>query len=182
MLLTTLASRLPCVTAGKSKRPSPPISYRDALMPDQEHLEHAKLVDVARHLSQVADYLAGQIKCDSTEDAVSDFLRNGFAKNGLTENKIRLTRPPLPAPNLIRKILKRRVVRGKFFDSFSEDLFRDPAWDMLLDLTLAHTECRRVSVTSLCIASGVPPTTALRWIRAVSTRTDSAGIPIGGLM
>jgi DNA-binding MarR family transcriptional regulator len=37
-------------------------------------------------------------------------------------------------------------------------------WDMLLDLTAARAEHKRVSVTSLCIASGVPPTTALRWI------------------
>ncbi len=35
---------------------------------------------------------------------------------------------------------------------------------MLLDLTAACVEHTRVSVTSLCIASGVPPTTALRWI------------------
>jgi len=35
---------------------------------------------------------------------------------------------------------------------------------MLLDLTAAEAEKVRVSVTSLCIASGVPPTTALRWI------------------
>lgn len=35
---------------------------------------------------------------------------------------------------------------------------------MLLDLAAARAEHKRVSVTSLCIASGVPPTTALRWI------------------
>jgi len=35
---------------------------------------------------------------------------------------------------------------------------------VLLDLTAARAEHTRVSVTSLCIASGVPPTTALRWI------------------
>ncbi|HEY6817592.1 MAG TPA: winged helix DNA-binding protein, partial [Croceibacterium sp.] len=33
-----------------------------------------------------------------------------------------------------------------------------------LDLAAARAENQRVSVTSLCIASGVPPTTALRWI------------------
>ena len=47
---------------------------------------------------------------------------------------------------------------------FEPSLFADPAWDILLDLTAARAEGRRVSVTSLCIASGVPPTTALRWI------------------
>jgi len=35
---------------------------------------------------------------------------------------------------------------------------------MLLDLTAAHAEGVRVSVTSLCIAAGVPATTALRWL------------------
>ena len=36
---------------------------------------------------------------------------------------------------------------------------------MLLDLTAARAEARAVSVSSLCIAAGVPTTTALRWIR-----------------
>ena len=43
-------------------------------------------------------------------------------------------------------------------------MFADPAWDMLLDLTAARGESKRVSVTSLCIAASVPATTALRWI------------------
>jgi len=70
-------------------------------------------------------------------------------------------RAPLPDPALIRTILRHRQQRARFFPG---DLFADPAWDMLLDLTAARAEHQRVSVTSLCIASGVPPTTALRWI------------------
>ena len=74
---------------------------------------------------------------------------------------IRATRPALPDPRLVRRIIRQRQLRARFFDG---DLFADPAWDMLLDLTAARAEHARVSVTSLCIASGVPPTTALRWI------------------
>lgn len=74
---------------------------------------------------------------------------------------VRATRPSLPDPRLIRRIIRQRQLRARFFDG---DLFGDPAWDMLLDLTAARAEHNRVSVTSLCIASGVPPTTALRWI------------------
>jgi len=74
---------------------------------------------------------------------------------------VRAARPPLPDPRLVRRIIRQRQMRAKFFDG---DLFADPAWDMLLDLTAARAEHARVSVTSLCIASGVPPTTALRWI------------------
>ena len=66
-----------------------------------------------------------------------------------------------PDPALVRQIIKDRHRRAETFDG---NLFADPAWDMLLDLTAAREEHRRVSVTSLCIASGVPATTALRWI------------------
>ncbi len=78
-----------------------------------------------------------------------------------TKKLIRAPRPPLPDPRLVRKIIAQRQLRSQFFDA---DLFADPAWDILLDLTAARAEHKRVSVTSLCIASGVPPTTALRWI------------------
>nr|WP_166179150.1 MarR family transcriptional regulator [Altererythrobacter segetis] len=77
------------------------------------------------------------------------------------ERLVRAPRPPLPDPRLVRTIIRQRQLRAKFFDA---ELFADPAWDMLLDLTAARAEHTRVSVTSLCIASGVPPTTALRWI------------------
>jgi hypothetical protein len=42
-------------------------------------------------------------------------------------------------------------------------LLGEPGWDMLIDLALARIEGRRVYITSACIASGVPPTTGLRW-------------------
>lgn len=74
-------------------------------------------------------------------------------------------RPALPDPRLVRRILRQRQQRARFFDA---EFFADPAWDMLLDLTAARAEQKRVSVTSLCIASGVPPTTALRWIGQLS--------------
>ena len=47
---------------------------------------------------------------------------------------------------------------------FSLDLFGEPAWDILLDLFSAHLQNKRISVTSVCIAANVAPTTALRWI------------------
>jgi len=74
-------------------------------------------------------------------------------------------RVALPDPRLVRKIIAQRQARTRFFDA---ELFADPAWDMLLDLTASHAEHGRVSVTSLCIASGVPATTALRWIRQMT--------------
>jgi DNA-binding MarR family transcriptional regulator len=58
-----------------------------------------------------------------------------------------------------------RRLRDRYFDP---GLFADPAWDMLLDLMAARQERVQVAVSSLCIASAVPPTTALRWIRMMT--------------
>ena len=66
----------------------------------------------------------------------------------------------------LKAVIRARHAREKFFGS---DLFADPAWDMLLDLTVSQLEFRRVSVTSLCVAACVPDTTALRWIKTLVT-------------
>jgi hypothetical protein len=63
---------------------------------------------------------------------------------------------------LARQTYDDRRRRSKIFQS--EELFGEPAWDILLDLFIAAKERRRVSVTSACIGSAVPSTTALRWI------------------
>ena len=67
--------------------------------------------------------------------------------------------------DMVRTALRRRRLRDDFFDA---SLFADPAWDILLDMTEAHLDTKNVSVSSLCIAACVPPTTALRWIKLMS--------------
>lgn len=67
----------------------------------------------------------------------------------------------------VRDLLRARRLREEFMPG---ELFADPAWDMLLDLLAARLEHERVSVSSLCIASAVPPTTALRWIRTLTEK------------
>lgn len=61
----------------------------------------------------------------------------------------------------VRTILKLRRRRDQFF---AGELFADPAWDILLELYAAMLGQQRITVGSLCVASAVPPTTALRWI------------------
>jgi len=67
----------------------------------------------------------------------------------------------------LRAIIASRGMRGRFFPS---QLFADPAWDILLDLTRAKLDGQQVSVSSVCIAASVPMSTALRWVRQM---TDS---------
>ena len=71
--------------------------------------------------------------------------------------------PPLSA-DTVRNVIRARRLRARFF---SEELFADPAWDMLLDLLQAEIAQLRVPVSSLCIAAAVPATTALRWLKTL---------------
>lgn len=64
-------------------------------------------------------------------------------------------------PNYLKALVSARADRDAIFQA---GLFSDPAWDMLLDLAVAEATGRPISVTSLCIASGAPTTTALRRI------------------
>ncbi len=67
----------------------------------------------------------------------------------------------LTLSKIARQLLKLRRDRQRIF---SADIFGEPAWDMLLDMFVQHADGKRISVKSLCIGSGVPNTTALRWI------------------
>jgi hypothetical protein len=63
--------------------------------------------------------------------------------------------------DLLGRVVKARALRTRIF---GDGLFSDPVWDMLLDLSIARLLGKRIFVTSLCIASGVPMATALRRI------------------
>jgi DNA-binding MarR family transcriptional regulator len=66
----------------------------------------------------------------------------------------------------VRSVIRARRLRARYF---AEDLFADPAWDMLLDLLQAEIAQLRVPVSSLCIAAAVPATTALRWLKTMTS-------------
>ena len=137
---------------------------------EEDRLSLLRLTDqvsqIAQKLEQLSSHGAGETLGAFRFEAPPGYAGKVDAKldpqfDGGSDRLVRASRPPLPDPRLVRKIIRQRQLRARFFEG---DLFADPAWDMLLDLTAARVEHVRVSVTSLCIASGVPPTTALRWI------------------
>ena len=118
------------------------------------------LVRLTEQVTRLAERLDGLGEGDPSSTSAFRFNSPADGFNG-AKGEDRSPKRSLPDPRLVRTIIRQRQLRGRHF---GDDLFADPAWDMLLDLTAAHAEHERVSVTSLCIASGVPPTTALRWI------------------
>ena len=73
---------------------------------------------------------------------------------------------PAVSAETVRAVIRARRLRSRYFP---EELFADPAWDMLLDLLQAEIAHLRVPVSSLCIAAAVPATTALRWLKAMTS-------------
>jgi DNA-binding MarR family transcriptional regulator len=65
------------------------------------------------------------------------------------------------------RIYESRRLRARFL---SVSLLGEPVWDMLLALYCFTARGKRMSVSSLCFASGVPSTTALRWVGVMEER------------
>lgn len=87
---------------------------------------------------------------------------------------MRATDQPPPAGDLpqvsaetVRSVIRARRLRSRYFQ---EEMFADPAWDMLLDLLQAEIAQLRVPVSSLCIAAAVPATTGLRWLKTMTSQ------------
>lgn len=122
----------------------------------------AHSLDRLSHAPAPRATVLGEFKRDYAAPEPSAFGSFGAAPLGGPSLAAAASTPAaLPDPQVVRQIIANRQARARFFDP---ELFGDPAWDMLLDLTAAHGEEARVSVTSLCIAAGVPATTALRWL------------------
>ena len=60
-----------------------------------------------------------------------------------------------------QSLYKSRRARARYFD---KNLFGEPIWDMLLDIFVHQSSGLPVLVKTLCLASDVPETTALRYI------------------
>lgn len=59
------------------------------------------------------------------------------------------------------KVFSIRRIRSRFFP---EDLFAEPAWDILLLLYGVERSQERLSVSAVCASVCAPATTVLRWI------------------
>ena len=121
----------------------------------------ARLARVNAEVARIADMLARLARQEPPRVRPDD---------GVGERALSYAPPPVEArPEVqaaeIRRVIRARRLRDK---AFGDGLFEDPAWDMLLDLFAATLERAEVSVSSLCIAAAVAPTTALRWIGRLS--------------
>jgi DNA-binding MarR family transcriptional regulator len=113
---------------------------------------HERLLQLSDEISRIATTLA-QLSSDFAPLNVNE-PGNGSAT-------------PIVHAELLHWLITSRRQRAKYLP---KELFAEPAWDMLLELLHAEVTRRRVSISALCAASGVPATTALRWVNLMTER------------
>ena len=130
------------------------------------HAEIAQPDDPLNSLLKIADTLvetSQQLVALSTKNCRVDDTQSAFlvAKKRSKDNEADLI-------DYAKRTYDKRRQRDAIFND--PDLFGEPAWDILLDLMHAEHKGKRVSITSACIGSAVPSTTALRWIKILESK------------
>jgi hypothetical protein len=98
--------------------------------------------------------------------------------NSTSSTKILVPIRPLPddlaEASRLKRVITARRARQHFF---AASLLAEPSWGMLLEAYLAFVEQRRISVSALCSAAEVPPTTGLRWLTLLEQEKMLIRIP-----
>jgi hypothetical protein len=112
----------------------------------------------------------GQMRVENSQDAENSKKEdnNFFSKkqhfditNKLTNDKS-YNYNQIVSPQVIYTYRRRRE------DIFeNKDIFSDPCWDMLLTLFSSYLNKKSECISSVCISSNVPVTTALRWLKVL---------------
>ncbi|GGC43093.1 hypothetical protein GCM10011371_33160 [Novosphingobium marinum] len=114
-----------------------------------------ELREIVERLSKLAEDI---------ETEVGQLRARRHARDAAPQGKAQERDPYAERLNLLSTAYaesRSRQVRTRYI---RPQLLGEPAWDILVDLLINELNDKRVSVTSACIASQVPATTALRWL------------------
>lgn len=122
---------------------------------DANSIEYAKLTDQLESLNKIVRTInetittIAPVMLESKSEPIEHELISG-------------PKPDAALGNFARKIYLARRDREKNFQT--PELFHDPAWDILLDIFIAHSQDKYISVMDATLSGHVPSTTALRWV------------------
>lgn len=116
-------------------------------------------------LAELASAVAERLRChpDQAVDALACAAeRIGHPRSGAETHKT----------DVGDYVAAVRRIRSRRNSLLGSPVFRDPSWDMLLDLLAAHHRGEEVSAGAVCLGAGVPSTTALRHL----DRLEASGL------
>jgi len=129
-------------------------------------------LDLARLLSSGASATEGtpqDCKCcfcravtqNAPDSDPKSFNRAGLGRDGSI---------PDASSDLLRKAKTVMQLRRLRIEALGEDLFFDPAWDMMLDIFVCDLTQQRNPTSVVGRSAGIPHSTALRWLAALERR------------
>lgn len=122
---------------------------------------------VEKHFKSKLDGALAAVKAiESAIKIAGDYaLEIGQAYADMPDERAPTTARRTSSPFLLRHVAELEIAIKKMRSSyFPETVLDDGGWNIMLDLFVQQQRGREVSISSACMASRVPPTTALRWI------------------
>lgn len=132
------------------------MNTKAARLPGDDYNSAEEIRELAHRLFQIAD---------SIEEAEDRLSVDASSTSSARASK-RMPHEDLHLGLIARSLYQLRRRRSKWFP---DDLFAEPAWDMLLDLFVNFSNGKLITTTSICHAAEVPLTTGLRWIGLLET-------------
>jgi hypothetical protein len=130
--------------------------------------DREKFRDLCSYLSELCDELSKHNCRDLGSSSFSTAAdRADLSANHTNPKHARRTEVP-SIDKLASNCYAERRLRDQIFNDSS--LFGEPAWDILLDVANAEAKGKRLSVSSVCIGSCAPASTALRWLGILEER------------
>ncbi|MFT4025203.1 MAG: MarR family transcriptional regulator [Novosphingobium sp.] len=126
-------------------------------MADMPQIENKILANRLRSIAGELVGISKNIENEGFEAGSKPFMFEEGAAGGRNGDEI----DDLQLAAHAERLYQERRRRSRFFP---EHLFAEPAWDILLDLFVNGVRNRAISITSACIAGGIPATTGLRWL------------------
>ena len=120
---------------------------------DSPEAEAERLLQLSEEVIRIAGSLA------RLANGLGASLRQDYPCSNLDEFHVPLER--------VTWLIQTRRDRARYV---APELFGEPAWDILLDLLRAELAHERMSVSTACVAAGVPPSSGLRWLKALEHR------------
>ena len=134
-----------------------PLQYTSNDFAAPAHVASEFVAEKVANLMEIAEALAFRL-CPARGGVEDEEMRaSSSAAASRHETALRV------AHNLV-------AVRRSRERCFGEDMFSDPAWEVLIDLFIAQAEGKDVTIGDACIAAAVPLTSALRCCNMLQER------------
>jgi FixJ family two-component response regulator/DNA-binding MarR family transcriptional regulator len=130
----------------------------------EKPVSRENLISAVRRAAARRSQMLGRKQIDALQAAATEKMIANDLSGALVDKSQPATGPGSKDQNNTDFVRNMMASRRRRFEFLDPDLFSDPAWDILLELTLAKLEGVSIPTSSACAATSAPYSTAFRHI------------------